>query len=144
MKEKPQKRTRASALCVHDGKLLMVRLRDPVSQIARLFPPGGSLEMGETPEAGAERETLEETGYRVAVDPASRSTVDYPFQWAGQKVECRTHFFLARLASETPQAPQMDPIHEGVEWVALANVARELDFHPQLKAAITRLIQRGK
>lgn len=43
-----------------DGKLLLVR-----NHGGGWSPPGGHLDFGETPEAGAVRETLEETGVRV-------------------------------------------------------------------------------
>lgn len=46
-----------------DGRVLVIRRNDD----KRLVPPGGVLELGETPQEGCAREVLEETGYRVDV-----------------------------------------------------------------------------
>ena len=42
----PIRRQRASIVCVDGKDLLCVRLRDPVSGMARLFVPGGRVEDG--------------------------------------------------------------------------------------------------
>lgn len=46
-----------------DGCVLVIQRNDD----KRLVPPGGVLELGETPQEGCAREVLEETGYRVDV-----------------------------------------------------------------------------
>jgi ADP-ribose pyrophosphatase len=53
-----------SALVFRDGAVLLVRRRDKPNQ-GVWSPPGGSVELGETVEAAAARETLEETGVLV-------------------------------------------------------------------------------
>ncbi len=50
-----------SALVFRDGAVLLVKRRDEPSR-GLWSPPGGSLELGETVEAAAAREALEETG----------------------------------------------------------------------------------
>ncbi|MEK6986837.1 MAG: NUDIX hydrolase [Candidatus Thermoplasmatota archaeon] len=55
-----------SALVFRDGSVLLVKRRDEPNQ-GRWSPPGGSVELGETVEEAAARETMEETG--VAVRP---------------------------------------------------------------------------
>jgi ADP-ribose pyrophosphatase YjhB (NUDIX family) len=51
-----------------DGRVLLIRRRfEPLAGQWSL--PGGMLELGETLEAGAAREVLEETGLEVAVGP---------------------------------------------------------------------------
>lgn len=55
-----------SALVFRSGSVLLVKRRDEPSK-GLWSPPGGSLEIGETVEAAAARETLEETG--VVVHP---------------------------------------------------------------------------
>lgn len=72
-------------------------MRDPVTAVELLFPPGGGIEPGEAPEETARRETLEETGLRVRVDPARCLTVRYPYPWAGVEYDCTTHYFVAAL-----------------------------------------------
>lgn len=50
-----------SALVFRDGAVLLVKRRDEPSR-GLWSPPGGALELGETVEAAAAREALEETG----------------------------------------------------------------------------------
>jgi 8-oxo-dGTP pyrophosphatase MutT (NUDIX family) len=136
-------RVRASVVVVHDDQLLCVRLRDPVSKVARLFVPGGKLEAGETPLDAAVRETLEETGFEVLPEPTSELIVHYPFEWAGVVVRCQTHFFRARLCAMDKQraAAPIDDAHywEGVVWLPLTHLA-ELAFSAPIHDAVRRLI----
>jgi 8-oxo-dGTP diphosphatase len=53
-----------SAWVFREGAVLLVKRHDEPSQ-GLWSPPGGSLELGETVEAAATRETLEETGVAV-------------------------------------------------------------------------------
>src|ERR1700733_6483548 len=46
-----------------DGRVLVIKRDDD----GRWVPPGGVLELAETPQEACAREVLEETGYRVAV-----------------------------------------------------------------------------
>lgn len=48
-----------------DGRVLVIKRDDD----GRWVPPGGVLELDETPQECAEREVLEETGYRIEVGP---------------------------------------------------------------------------
>lgn len=50
-----------------EGKVLVIQRRDN----GRWEPPGGVLELRETPEVGVAREVLEETGIRVSVQSLS-------------------------------------------------------------------------
>jgi 8-oxo-dGTP pyrophosphatase MutT (NUDIX family) len=138
-------RTRASGVCLHGGALLCVRLRDPVTRVARLFVPGGGLDAGESPAAAAEREALEETGYRVRVDPATQHIARYPFVWAGIEVDCTTHFFRAALIDPAlPPEPTHDAFYnEGALWLPLARVEAEFGFHAAILAAIQHVIAGG-
>ncbi len=60
------------------GQLLLVRLRDPVSGVEALYPPGGAVEPNETPEEAARRETLEEPACTCASIPRSCSWTGIP------------------------------------------------------------------
>lgn len=53
-----------SAFVFRENSVLLVKRRDEPSR-GLWSPPGGSLELGETVEEAAARETLEETGVRV-------------------------------------------------------------------------------
>lgn len=135
------RRERASAVCVHDGELLCVRLRDPATAIARLYVPGGGIDAGETPAAAAEREALEETGHAVHVDPGSEVVTRYPFVWAGIDIDVTTHFFRAVLAGDKhAPAPVHDVLwNEGVVWVPLDRLEAELGFHAAILESVRAL-----
>lgn len=135
-------RARASAVCVHAGRLLCVRLRDPSTRVLQLFVPGGAIEPGEDPRAAAERETFEETGYRVLADPHLRRVARYEYVWDGTARAITTHFFRAQL-SDPAAAPE--PVtdvayNEGTAWLPLVQVESALGFHAQILAAVTSLL----
>lgn len=133
-------RLRASTVCVHDGKLLTVRLRDVVSGVERLFPPGGAVDAGETPAEAAVRETREETGYEVRLTGAER-VFHYPFQWAGKWYDCTTHFFRAELVDPAaePAEAERDDMHQGVVWVPLPDVRESLAYDAYIRQAVLEL-----
>ncbi len=137
-----RKRRRASVVCVDGGELLCVRLRDPLTAVARLFVPGGGVEPAETPVAAAEREALEETGYRVRVEPASERVACYLFTWAGHEVECTTHFFRATLRGDraAPEPVHDDPVNEGAVWLPLEQLNAQLGYDAALLAAVEALL----
>lgn len=129
-------------VCVDEGALLCVRLRDPLTRVARLFVPGGVVEAGELPEATAVRETREETGYDVLLDPVSEYLAHYPFTWAGVSFACTTHFFAARLRGSRADAAEVHdaPYNEGVVWLALERVDAELGFDRAIHAAMLHVL----
>jgi 8-oxo-dGTP pyrophosphatase MutT (NUDIX family) len=135
-------RLRASAVCLNGGALLCVRLRDPVTRVLRLFPPGGVLERGEQPAAAAQRETREETGYEVSIDGASEHVVDYPFVWAGLRVACTTHFFAARLLTprDRPAAVRDAAYNEGVTWLPLPSLEQAFDYDAAIRDAVRHIL----
>jgi 8-oxo-dGTP pyrophosphatase MutT (NUDIX family) len=141
--EPGKRRIRASVVCVYRAQLLCVRLRDPHSRVDRLFVPGGALEPGETAAQAAERETFEETGYHVAVERESELTVAYPFVWNGTLFDVTTHFFRATLRDATPRARAADEptYNEGVHWLALTELERELGFNAAILHATQSLIR---
>ncbi|MEZ4751820.1 MAG: NUDIX hydrolase [Bdellovibrionota bacterium] len=131
-------RLRASTVCVAGGRVLLVRLRDPLSGSVRLFPPGGAVESGETPAQTAVRETLEETGYRVRVEGSPR--VDhYPFVWGGVEYACETHFFRAELLDPNPSPTENEPVVMGSEWVPLSRLSDALDYDANIRESVLAL-----
>ena len=65
MTENRVPRVGVACLVIRDGRVLLVRHKRG-SEPGSWSPPGGHLDFGEAPEACAARETLEETGVRVA------------------------------------------------------------------------------
>lgn len=60
-------RVRASGLLVKDEKILLVKLRSPISNDDIWTPPGGGVEFGESIHEALKREFKEETGLYVEV-----------------------------------------------------------------------------
>jgi 8-oxo-dGDP phosphatase len=145
----PSRRTRASVVCRHEDRLLTVGAIEPASGRKLLILPGGLIEPGESPADAAARETLEETGYRVTVDPASALVFDYTFPWGGRDVPCRTHFFRARLADAEDDAPARasrradEGYLQQVEWVPVGDVPAVFAGHETIRRAVLALIRAG-
>lgn len=140
-------RQRASVVCEAQGHLLLVRLRDPVSGAEALYPPGGGVEPGEPPHETARRETLEETGVRVRVDPDLHLVERYPFTWAGTAYDVTTHYFAAHPEDELdptlalPRTIDAD-YNLGAAWVPTEAALRALAVHPAIGDAVARLLVR--
>jgi 8-oxo-dGTP pyrophosphatase MutT (NUDIX family) len=136
-----KKRLRSSAVCTHDGKLLVVWMRDPVSGVLAPYPPGGAIEPGESAAEAARRETLEETGLDVDVDAASELVAAYPFTWAGNDVDVTTHFFRAALRGPAELHPVIDADYNlGAAWLTVEEAMKAFAVHPPIADAVSRLL----
>jgi ADP-ribose pyrophosphatase YjhB (NUDIX family) len=136
-------RLRASAVCVAEGHLLVVRLRDPVTGVVALYPPGGAVEAGEVPRETARRETYEETGLRVRVRGDLTLVETYPFRWAGVDREITTHYFAASLAGPFELAiPRVVDVsyNLGAAWVPLEAALEAMSIHPVIASATARVL----
>jgi 8-oxo-dGTP pyrophosphatase MutT (NUDIX family) len=137
-----KKRRRASVVCEADGQLLLVRLRDPVSGVIALYPPGGGVEPGEAPSQTARRETLEETGLEVDVDATSEMVTTYPFRWAGVDYDITTHWFRARLVGAFAEPPTVAdaPYHLGALWLPTREARGAMAVHPAIASAVVQML----
>jgi 8-oxo-dGTP pyrophosphatase MutT (NUDIX family) len=135
-------RKRASVVCVYGGKLLVLVAIDPASGRRYLLIPGGAVEEGETPLEAAERETMEETGYRVIAEANSELVRRYDFDWNGTIYDCLTHFFRATLAGNgEPQGEGLDsPYLLSREWIDQVEVEHAMAYHPVIQEAVMKLI----
>ncbi|MEV0152178.1 NUDIX domain-containing protein [Micromonospora sp. NPDC050686] len=82
------------------GRVLLFAGTDPARPEHRYwFTPGGGLDAGETPAAGAARELAEETGLRLRPEelgePVWRETIEFPFD--GVRYRQEQEFFLVRV-----------------------------------------------
>ena len=133
-----------------------MRLRDPVSGVEALYPPGGGVEPNEPPAETARRETLEETGVRVRVDPSIVFVDEYPFTWAGVDYAVTTHYFYA--VPEEPPAELEEVVDAdynlGAVWMPTDEALRSagapgpagasehaLAIHPAIAPAVERVLQ---
>lgn len=129
-------------MCEAEHQLLLVRLRDPASGVEAFYPPGGGIEPNESPAAAARRETLEETGLAVEVDPTSELVASYPFTWNAIDYDVTTHFFHATTTARTlPEIADAD-YHRGAKWLPLNAALDELAVHPAIAAPVARLLNR--
>jgi ADP-ribose pyrophosphatase len=104
-----------------DGRVVLLRQYRPLVGAWLWEIPAGTLEAGETPEAGGRRELAEEAGYAAGrLEPLGQAWAD-----PGLTDE-RIHLFLARDLVPVPPAPEPD---EHLEVVALprAEVDRMAD-----------------
>jgi 8-oxo-dGTP pyrophosphatase MutT (NUDIX family) len=128
---------------VAEAHLLLVRLRDPVTGDESLYPPGGGVELGERPAETARRETLEETGLRVRIDPAVSVVDTYPFRWAGVDREITTHYFKASLEDafhrDVPKV--IDASYNlGALWLPVSDALEAMEKHSAIASATARLL----
>ena len=138
------KRIRASAVCVAEGHVLLVRLRDPSTGVEGVYPPGGGIEEGEEPSEAARREALEETGLRVRVASDLAVVDSYPFRWDEVDYEVTTHYFAAEL--EGAFTHSLPPVNDatynlGAAWLPVDEALEAMSIHPRIATAVARVIR---
>lgn len=115
----PAKPPIAAAVIVQDGRLLLVRRRMAEGSLSWQFP-AGQIEPGESAEAAAVRETLEETGLVVAalhtlgdrVHPATKR---------------RMYYVAAKALAGTARVADDEEL-DAVAWVTAAGIARYVPY----------------
>jgi 8-oxo-dGTP pyrophosphatase MutT (NUDIX family) len=145
-------RRAARVLLVDDaGRLLLLRGFDPARPEHRYWmTPGGGLDAGEPPAAGAARELAEETGLRVGPEelgePVWREVVEFPFdgRWYRQEQE----FFLVRVPAWEVDTGGFDEVEratiDGYRWWAVDELERTAErIYPEQLLAMLRGALRG-
>jgi 8-oxo-dGTP pyrophosphatase MutT (NUDIX family) len=105
-------RKKVLVYCVREGRLLVFRHADCSWEEVGLQVPGGSIEAGETVEAAALRELVEETGYRCFAIDASLGTAWYDISPYRSELQER-HFVRAHPTGELPERWMSREAHEG-------------------------------
>lgn len=122
----------AGGVVVDDGQMLL--LDRPLRGEVRL--PKGHIELGETAEVAALRETAEESGYDdlEVVDDLGSQVVEFTIE--GEQVRRVEHYFLMRLGSHRQMerskqdAAQFQPI-----WIPLAEAPAHLTYQAEQETA---------
>jgi ADP-ribose pyrophosphatase len=103
------------------GRVVLLRQYRPIVGATLWEVPAGTIEPGESPEACARRELVEEAGYRAArLEPLGEALAD-----PGLTDE-RLYLFVARDLTPAPRAPDADE-HIEVREMALAEAYRLID-----------------
>jgi tRNA(adenine34) deaminase len=134
-------RIRTSAVVLHNDQILTFRAVDPDSGREYFFLPGGEIEKGETPPEAAERETFEETGFQVQVDPSTSLDKEYVFRWNGEDYKVITIFYRATLVNPFQQpTPVKDAdYNKGVHWIPKSKISEVFSYTSEIRDAITVL-----
>ncbi|TRL38916.1 MULTISPECIES: NUDIX hydrolase [Rhizobium] len=127
----------SSAILEREGRLLLIRRRNPPSADLYAFP-GGRAEPGEMPAQTALREFLEETGI-TARDPHLFAT--YDLETRDEAGNLQSHFFLSvflvKADATTPAIAADDAADAG--WFTLEEI-RSLPVPPSVLDCAERLI----
>lgn len=108
--------------------------------------PKGHVDPGETPEQTAAREVREETGLTATL-VASLGEIRYVYQFRGQRIFKRVHFYLFRYqAGELgvlPPGPRVEV--DEARWVPLAQLVPVLGYKGEksIAARAVRLLRAG-
>ncbi len=147
-KEKSEKnyRQRASVIVVHKNKILGFNAVDPHSGTKYFFMPGGGVEDGESAALAAQRETLEETGYKIRVLEETEFRRKYDFPWNGKINACDTTFYLGILDENWHEPTDVADAdyHRGVQWIDVKNVDRIFSYNKDILWAVQKLVKVAK
>lgn len=133
-------RVGAYALVLHEGKLLMIRIR----HTGRLFATGGGVDPDETVAEGLHREVMEETGLQVEIGKLF-CTREHFYYWAPTDSAWHALGFYYECTLKGPDGPLVagDPDEGQPEWVPLATL-RNTELHGTAQSVIPEyLVSKG-
>ncbi|MDD2672960.1 MAG: NUDIX hydrolase [Syntrophales bacterium] len=123
------------AVVIRGGKMLLVKRATPPG--AGLWAiPGGLVELGETMQAAAEREILEETGLKIR---AGEPVHVFDVIRKGERGAIRCHYVIVDLAAEYVDGePEAGDDVSGARWLS-ADELRELPVSPHTLALLKKI-----
>ena len=124
-------------------RLLLMQARHPLGHFFWVAP-GGGLEPGETFEAAAQRELLEETGQSPPIGPCVW-TRRHSYLWDGRQFDQAERYFMARTTSELVKPLKLDDYIVGYRWWSLDEITASTEiFAPrQLARFLSPLLAGG-
>lgn len=128
----PIKKISAGGVVFHNGKFLLIRWKSQNT----IELPKGTVKRNETLEQTAQREVLEETGYKTAVVDVL-NTFNYTFTWHdGITYDKTVHYFLMALVDEKKYRHHRQENEDFINtWVAIDNAEEKLT-HSDAKEAV--------
>lgn len=130
-------RARSAAVIAEDGNILLVQHEKGGGRYWVL--PGGTLEYGETLEAAARREVLEETGLEIEIQGFLFVQESIPRDLSRHVINV---YFHARVTGgELTMGP--DDVMTDVRWIPLGELPR-LTVYPDVTAEILDWIRTGR
>jgi len=107
-------------------RLLLMQARHPLGHFFWVAP-GGGLEPGETFEAAAQRELLEETGQSPAIGPCVW-TRRHSHIWDGRQFDQAERYFMARTTSGLVKPVKLDDYIVGYRWWSLDEITASTEI----------------
>lgn len=134
-------RKRVSVVIVKDNKVLGFFAEDPHNLKKYFFLPGGKIESGESVSQAAIRETMEETGFKIAVDATTADVRKYDFEWNGALYKCETTFLKGKILGDIQDEIKEPGYHKGIGWVSISDVDSTFHYHPEILSAVDKIIR---
>jgi 8-oxo-dGTP diphosphatase len=129
-------RPAAYALIVHDGKLLLLKMR----ATGKYHLPGGGIEVGERMAETLKRETLEETGIEIEVGCLVHFEEVFFYYDPSDTVYHGLHFYYickAKTVSTLPDDQVADDSAEKPRWVEIDSLKPEdFQYHGEVILAL--------
>ena len=133
-------RQRSTILLEDKGRLMLLKMKDPVTEKIHFSLPGGMIEPAESARAAAIRECHEETGY-IPLIISEELTLDYVYLWAEKRIHCRSFFFRARpLTKVSPKLNQNEWFIQEAAWVERKRAIALLWYHRLVQQAVTKAL----
>ncbi|MGW2571486.1 NUDIX hydrolase [Streptomyces sp. NPDC001537] len=145
-------RPAARVICLDAAyRVLLLHWQDPFDGAWVWEPPGGGIELGETPLVAARRELVEETGLDPAAVLGPSVLVDRDVWWNGKRYVGPEHFFVAQYADEEPSLvrtgllPEEQASLDSHAWIAWSDLDSLSDpvEPPQLLTVLDTLVPDG-